>query len=368
MPAHSQWLGDAKDENLIHHGIELVYNLKFDSARAEFEQVVRSKPDHPAGHFFLAMVEWWTIVINPDDESHDQKFLHSIQNVIDVCDKRLDKNENDVAALFFKGGAVGFRGRLHATRGDWVKAANDGRTAMPIVDKAYEIAPKDYDVLLGMGIYNYYAAIIPDQYPVVKPLMIFFPKGDKMKGIEQLREASAKASYANYEAALFLVQLYQNYEKQAASALPFAEQLHKRFPDNPVFQKYLGRCYASLGQWENINRTFSEILDRVHAHETGYNDASEREAHYYLGLAEMQHEAYDNALQHFYRCDELSRTLDKKTSSGFMSQANLRMGMAYDKQFKRALAIEQYNKVLSMDDYQNAHKLAKQYLESPYVR
>ena len=363
---HAQWLGDPAFEAKISQGINHIYSMSLDSARGEFQDIARLKPDHPAGPFFLAMVEWWTIMTDIDNESHDASFIALIERTIDVCDKRLDKNENDIDALFFKGGAIGFRGRLHANRGDWVKAANDGRIALPIVQQAYKLAPKNYDVLLGIGIYNYYASTIPEQYPIVKPLMLFFPKGDKQRGVTQLLEASQRASYANIEAAYFLVQLYQNYEKLPQQALPLAENLVKRFPRNPIFQKYLGRIYTSLAQWDNIRRVFSEILERSRGRQFGYNTVTEREAEYYLGMVEMQSRRYETALPHFYRCDELSRSLDKNTQSGFMSMTNLRIGMIYDKQGKRQPAIDQYKKVLKIDDYQNAHDQAHAYIDSPY--
>jgi tetratricopeptide (TPR) repeat protein len=92
----------------------------------------------------------------------------------------------------------------------------------------------------------------------------------------------------------------------------------------------------------------------------------EREAQYYLGLYQMYKGRFDDALQHLYRCDELCRTLDTETPSGFMAMANLKIGMIYDKQNKRSLAIEQYKKVLGFADYSDSHKLSEEYLKNPY--
>ena len=365
-PCSSQWLGSPSSETHTHRGIEYVYNLSFDSARAEFQQIVKEQPEHPAGYFFLAMVDWWKIVCDIDNTANDDRFLSELDRVTDLCDARLDKDENDVAALFFKGGALGFRGRLHGNREDWVKAANDGRTALPIIRKAYKLAPDNNDVLLGIGIYNYYAEVVPEQYPFVKPLMIFFPRGDKNKGIQQLRQASEKAAYANVEATYFLTQLLHNYEKQYSEALQLALRLHQRFPDNVLFHKYVGRGYAAIGNWQLMRSTFSDIAQRVVEKKTGYNAAAEREAQYFLGLCDMNDVNYDAALAHLYRADELSRSVDRGEQSGFMVMTNLKIGLIYDMQKKRDLAVSQYNKVLKMSDYQDAHKQAEQYLKQPY--
>ncbi len=363
---YSQWFKNAASEEHAQKGITLVYNLSFDSAKAEFQQILRLEPEHPAGYFFLAMVEWWRIAVDVEDKTRDNRFITLLENVVDMCDKRLGKNEHDSVALFFKGGALGFRGRLYAFRDDWLKAANDGRVALQIVREAYSLSPNNYDVLLGMGIYNYYAEVIPEQYPLVKPLMIFFPKGDKEQGIRQLKKASEKATFANIEATYFLVQLFYYYEKQYPEALSLALRLYARFPNNPIFEKFVGRCYAATGQWEKMHNIFAGMLQGVEQKKFGYAAATECEAQYYLGEYDMNTGKYDFALPHYYRCDEISRTLDKDRSAGFMAMTNLKIGMIYDVQRKRDIAVKQYNKVLSMTDYQNAHEQAERYLKTPY--
>lgn len=62
---------------------------------------------------------------------------------------------------------------MRALRESWLKAADDGREALPIVEEASALDPDNMDVQLGFGIYNYYADVIPNEYPILKPLMIF---------------------------------------------------------------------------------------------------------------------------------------------------------------------------------------------------
>ncbi len=362
----SQWGTDSVFNAHTQKGIHYVYNLEFEKAKVEFNELIRMNPKHPAGHFFLAMIDWEKILINLDDESNDEHFLDMIDKVIDVCDDQLDMNENDIDALFFKGGAIGFRGRLHANREDWVKAANDGRIALPIVQQAYKLAPNNYDVLLGIGIYNYYADMIPDQYPLVKPLMVFFPNGDKVKGIAQLRQAAEKAQYANVEASYFLMQLLYQNEKQIGQALEIALRLYQKFPNNVVFHRYLARCRSALGKWDEMKADYDTIIHLVDIRKLGYNKIAEREALYYLGVGDMQEGNYNEALKKFYRVDELSRPLDKNGPSGFMVMSNLKIGMIYDKQSRRQDALTQYNKVLDMKEYQESHTLAEKFIKLPY--
>ncbi|MEO8166931.1 MAG: tetratricopeptide repeat protein [bacterium] len=364
--ASSQPKPDA--EAKIQQGIEYVYNLEFEKAEKQFRDVIQAQPQNPSGHFFLAMVTWWKILIDIDNEQLDEQFYDSLDHVVDLCDDILDKNENDVNALFFKGGAIGFKGRLKAHRSSWLDAANAGRKALPIVQEASALDPKNYDVLLGSGIYNYYAEIVPQEYPFVKPLLLFVPPGDKAKGIQQIKTAAEKGRYANIESSYFLMQIYFQYEKDYNKALELVTKLHARFPNNMLFHKYLGRCYVSMGNWEKVHDEFGEILARSKKDQRGYGASVEREAEYYLGLYDLTMNVPETALKHFYRCDELSRTLDKDGPSGFMVLANIKIGNIFDMQGKRDPAVAQYRKVLNMKEYKDSYLQAKQYLSSAYTR
>lgn len=366
VPAASQWVVSPEFDATAKRGINAVYNLEFERAETEFSALSRRYPSHPAGRFFLAMIDWWKILMTIDDESYDDAFIRKMDDVIDLCDSLLAVNDKDVSALFFKGGALGFQGRLRANRNSWIKAANDGRRALPIVQKAYQLAPDNTDILLGIGIYNYYASTIPEKYPIVKPVMVFFPTGDKQKGIEQLTKASEQAKFAALEAKYFLLQLNYNYERQYQKAYDLSTSLLKQFPNNVVFHRYVGRSAYSLSQFGEAHAAFEEIIRRCAAGQRGYSIFARREAAYYLGMCEMQTQQFETALRYFYQCDELSRQADRKEPGPFMAMANLRIGMIYDVQQKRKYAILQYQKVKQMKAFENSHDLATQYLATPY--
>jgi tetratricopeptide (TPR) repeat protein len=364
----AQWIKDTSIDARLRRGIDYIYNIEFDKADKEFDVVIRLIPDHPAGYFFQAMTQWWRILSNFEDESHDKEFLASLDRVVAMCEKRLDKDEDDVTALFFKGGAVGFQGRLRANRGSWLAAANDGVVALSAIRRAFKLDPANNDVLLGMGIYNYYAEVIPGQYPIIKPAMIFLPGGDKKKGLEQLETAAKNARYAKVEATYFLLQTYFSYERQFVRALQLSQELHNKYPRNPLFHRMCGRCYVSLGYWGEAFRVFSEVEEKYRTRTAGYDVYDGREAYYYIGRHFFLAGRFEESLQNLLRCDELSRRVDKNNASGFTSMANLMMGMIYDVQKKRGSALAQYQKVLNMKEYESTHKEAHRYTEKPYSR
>ncbi len=356
---------NASFDTLVQQGIREVYDLRFEEAEKDFKSVRSLRPHDPAGPFFLAMVDWWRIVIDMDNTSYDEKFYGEMDDVVAMCDSILEKNPNDVNAIFFKGGAIGFRGRLKFHRNDYIAAANAGRLALPLVQTASELDPDNYDILLGTGMYNYFAEVIPQEYPYIKPLLLFIPSGDRKKGLEQLTLAAEKGKYASVETWYFLLQIYFYYEKDYPKALGIAQQLVHRFPDNVLFERYLGRCESVLGDWYATRAVFEDVAKRAQEGKRGYGPNAEREAEYYIGMGFMNARNDEAALQHFFRCDELSRSLDTRDASGFMVMANLKAGMIFDLQGKRDLALAQYQKVLDMKEFKDSHTQAEQYLKTP---
>jgi hypothetical protein len=365
--ATAQSAADQDFERRVKKGIDQIYNLEFENADQTFLQVIRERPKDPAGHFFLAMVNWWRIMIDFDNTQLDDRFIDSLDVVIDLCDEMLDRNENDVTAMFFKGGSIGFQGRLKFHRDDYLGAAAAGKNALPLVKDASSADPRNYDIFLGTGIYNYYAEVIPEQYPWTKPLLLFLPSGDKARGLQQLTTCAEKGKYANVECMYFLLQIYTNYEKDFQKALQLALQLHERYPGNALFHRYVGRTYVFLNYWQQVRPAFEDILARVQKGQRGYTASALREAEYYVGLCDMNDRLYESALRHFYKCDELSRTLDKDDASGFMVMANLKAGMANDALTRRETAEKQYRKVLAMKDYLDSHQLADNFLQKPFT-
>lgn len=352
-------------EDRVQDGIKQIYNIKFDDAERTFRNLIADYPNHPSGRFFLAMIDWWKILLDLDNEDHDDIFFQKLEDVIFQCDEILKKDRSNVDALFFKGGSIGFRGRLRAMRESWLKAADDGREALPIVERAANLDPNNLDVQFGFGIYNYYADVIPNEFPLIKPLMIFFPSGNKQKGIEQLRNTAFNGKYASYEAKYFLMTLYYRYENNMLAADEFAGLLLDEFPDNPVFQRWRGRIAVRRGDWVMADSLFRDVLQKAENDFHGYNlPASLREASYYVGYRARDLGQLDIAKPMFEKCFELSRQIDKKQESGFQVNSLVYLAMIEEQQGRPESAIAMYQRVLKMRDYGNSHSVARTSINS----
>lgn len=357
-------LDDPKVQARVKSGLDLLYDMKFEQAARIFDQVDRSHPNHPIGPFLKALNTWWVILLDLSDESHDKAFFNAMEEVIKRSDRLLDRNKNDFDAIFFKGAALGFRGRLRSNRGDWFKSALDGKRAMDYVLSVARKDPSNADYIFGKGIYDYYAAVIPDRYPFVKPVMIFFPKGNRERGLRELQRTAENGTFIQTEAAYFLLQICYLFEQDFDKSVQYATWLRREHPNNSFFHAFEGRVYARWGQWRETGKIFADVYRRYKERKPGYTTAIAEQALYYQARSRMAYAEYDAALNILTELRKISS--NKPGNSYFETWGRLREGMVYDALGRRKQAVACYQEVLNMDNRADVHDMAKRYLDNPY--
>lgn len=356
MRGHSQRVQD---------GIDLIYSLRFSEADDHFREVIAEDPDNPLGHFFLAMVGWWRVLIDLEDRTHDDEFLARLADCIEVCDRRLAANPDDFDAILFKGGSIGFRGRLRGDRAQYLRAAGDGVKSLPLLKRSRGLDPANKDILFGQAIYNYFTVVIPEAHPVVRPVMWLLDDGDRELGLRQLEEVANEGKYARIEARYFLAQICRIFEKDNGRALSHLEKLHEQYPDNALFHRYRARTLAEMGRWEEGLGLYEKVIERSREGMPGYHRRGHIEALYYVGKRAYFERRYDEAVRALAAADSLSsglgRTPKQQTARGFVALANLCLGMVLDAQGKREEALQRYARVRQLPVFGASHKLARKY-------
>jgi len=358
-------LSDAFVRTEGRHGLDLLYNMQFEQAKAIFDEISRRYPDHPIAPFLKGLNIWWNeIMLNLPNTSHDAAFFAAMDAVIERCDSILESDPDNLDALFLRGAALGFRARLHSNRENWFKAVLDGKRAIGDVREVGQLAPENPDYVFGKGMYDYYAAIIPENYSFAKAVMFFLPDGDRERGLEQLRMAARNGQFIQTEAVYFLLQVHYLYEEDFVKSRQYASWLREQHPDNPYFHSYEGRVYLRWGQWRAATRIFESILARYQQRQAGYNTFFAEQALYFIARDRMRTDAYEEALDYLVKLEAL--TAGAASLSPYSVLGRLRQGMAYDALGKRAAAEQRYREVLEMDDINDSHERAERYLDAPY--
>ncbi|MBE2226967.1 MAG: tetratricopeptide repeat protein [Ignavibacteria bacterium] len=353
------------DEQIIK-GIDHVYKLEFDSANTIFQGFVNADRNDPTGYFFLAMSEWWKIYINKDDRTYDDSYLSKVDACIKVCEERLDENENNDWATFLLGGVIGYRGFLNVMRDNWLKAIDDGKQGLNLIQKAYELNPSNKDAVLGLGIYNYAVDYVVERYPFLKAVLFFFPKGNKELGLSQLRNCAANGRFSKTEANVTLAYIHLSYEKNYLEAQRYAANLVALYPDNPVFERFLGKCYVGMNNFQGGLNVYNGMLAKADSNKAWYNNNYiRREVNYYLGVCLSRTGNIDEALKKYEAAIEICKTIDKQgEESAFYVFSVLGTGMIYEQKGNKPEAVKYYDMVLNMRDIENSKETAQRFKDN----
>lgn len=355
----------SRDEKILK-GIDHVYKLEFDSANTIFQALVDEDPKDPTGYFFQSMTEWWKIYLNKDDRSNDDNYLSKVDRCIKVCEERLDENENNDWATFLLGGVIGYRGFMNVMRDNWLKAIDDGKQGLNLIQKSYELNPSNKDAILGLGIYNYAVDYVVDRYPFLKAVLFFFPKGNKELGLTQLRDCADNGKYSKTEATVTLAYIHLSYEKNYMEALRYAQKLTAIYPGNPVFERFLGKCYVGLNNYGAGITLYSGMLAKADSNRTGYNNNYiRREVNYYLGVCYSRTGSLDEALKKYATAIEICKITDKPgEESPYYVFSILGTGVIYEQKGNKPEAVKYYDMVLNMRDVENSKETAQKFKDN----
>ncbi len=259
-----------------------MYNFKFDDSMRNLKYLKYEYGWHPLPYFLMGLNYWWRIQPNLRDQKYDKEFNAYMDTTIYLA-KRLHAEANPIEGAFFLAASYGFKARIESDRDNYRIAANDGRKALKYLKESRDYTDYSPEILFGDGLINYYSKWIREKYPMLRPLMLFFPKGDKELGISQLREVSRNAFYARTEAQYYLMDILYHDQKEYAEARMLIKYLHDTYPDNSYFHRWYVRMLYQMGNRRQAEKESLEIIHRIDSGYVGYESNTGRYAAYFLG-------------------------------------------------------------------------------------
>lgn len=343
-----------------------LYNFKFDQAEKQFRWFKQKYAWHPLPYFLLGLSEWWKIVPNTRVTTYDDRFMAYMDSTIVVAENLHKKYpEYRIEAAFFLAAAYGFKGRLYADeeRKNWGKAASAGKTALNYLEECKEKNYLSPELLFGDALYNYFSVWVPENYPVLKPVLWFFPKGDKQLGLKQLKEVSYNAFYTRTEAMVWLMRIWNSYENDQVHAFQLAEYLYQTYPDNPYFHRYYARMLYSRGMHVQLETECKKILELIDSAKFGYEATSGRYAAFFLGQLYEAQRKLDEAKKYYLLAVRYAEEIGA-TESGYYLYSLISLGEISSKQGNKAEAKKYFKEVKEKSGRKDeAHKDAKRRLK-----
>lgn len=181
-----------------------------------------------------ALAVWWEIALEPESRLLDVRFSRIVDEAIASSQEWTAREPLRAEAWFYLGAAYGARAQWRVLREERVAAARDGKRIKTALDRALALDPELYDAKFGIGLYRYYADVVPAALRVLRWLL-FLPGGNRQDGLRQMYDARDRGQVVRGEAEYQLHLIYLWYEKRTRDALTMVQGLQKRYPHNPLF-------------------------------------------------------------------------------------------------------------------------------------
>ncbi|ARS36350.1 tetratricopeptide repeat protein [Pontibacter actiniarum] len=350
----------------LEGAVDNMYNFKYERAEKQFKSLRRRYPEHPLPYFLMGLSQWWKIVpTNIQTLKYDDLFFAYMDTTIQKAEAMYDADDSNVEAAFFLAASYGFTARLHSERSNWRKATVDSKRSLDFMEKAKAGNGLSPEFLFGEALFNYYAVWIPENYPMLRPVLVFFPNGDKRLGLKQLSFVANSGFYTGTESKLFLMKILANEEKDMEGALKIAEDLALKYPDNAYFARFYARLLFVQGHFTKAERVSLDILQKLEQNMPGYEPVSGRYASYILAyINQHKYRDFEKAKQYYQGAIAFAEMTNER-DSGYFINSYLNLARIAKQQKDRAAAKKYYAVVIKASDKKSPnYKEAKSYLKA----
>lgn len=350
----------------LEGAVDNMYNFKYERAEKQFKSLRRRYPEHPLPYFLMGLSQWWKIVpTNIQTLKYDDTFFAYMDSTIQKAEAMYDKDDSNVEAAFFLAASYGFTARLHSERSNWRKATVASKRSLDFMEKAKAGNGLSPEFLFGEALFNYYSVWIPENYPMLRPVLVFFPNGDKRLGLKQLEYVSNSGFYTGTESKFFLMKILANEEKNMSEALKVSEELALKYPDNAYFARFYARLLFVQGHFSKAERVSLDILNKIDQHMPGYEPVSGRYASYILAYIN-QHKYRDfEKAKEYYQGAITFAEMSGARDSGYFVNSYLNLARIAKQQQDKAAAKKYYAIVYRASDKKSSnYEEAKSYLKS----
>lgn len=241
LKLEAQVLGDTITLKLVKETVDQIYNMRFTSADETCDRINEKYPDHPVTFLLRGMIVYWKNypLLSGSDES--ESFESHMLTCIDKCNEYEPENEAEflLATLCARGSLLAY----YIGNDLQSKVTSLGRVSYRYLRRSFSFTGTYPDFLFFTGLYNYYREAYADAHPVYRPLLALFPRGDREKGLKELRTAFRESIFLRAEASTFLSSNYKYFENDFSNASYFSRAIYYEYPRNMV---YLINCIEDM--------------------------------------------------------------------------------------------------------------------------
>ncbi len=368
----------ADNDPATRKGFDYFYNLEYDKALREFEAAQKAHPDDPfaVNHVLSTVIfrELYRVgaldteayaadsfLTKKRGEPLDPKVHDRVKQLADqsaaLSQAQIDKNPNDVDALYARGITRGLRA-TYMGMGEraWFAALRSAVAARHDHERVLELDPKYVDAKLLVGIDLYIVGSL--SWPAKVAASVVGISGNKQKGLDYLREVVAGAHSEVASDGKIVLALFLRREEKYDEALKVVAGMQAEFPRNFLVAGEYAHLMNAAGHGQEAIAAYQKVLQGCRGNT-------------YLGCRiEIPAYGLGEALRGQRQYQEAAEAYDLAASHGndpeLRLKATLAAGQMYDLLQKRDAALEKYRTVIAEDSNSGAADLARHYMKQAY--
>ena len=359
-------------------GFDEFYNLEYDKAIREFEAAQQAHPNDPfAINHTLAGVTFKELyrIGALDTESYagdgflnrklaaplDPKVRERVKQLSDqslaLSQARLDKNPNDVDALYARGVTRGLRATYTGiAEKAWFSALRSAVAARHDHERVLELDPQYTDAKVVVGTHLYIVGSL--NWPTKVAASIVGISGNKQKGLDYLREASTGAHSEVASDAQVILALFLRREQKYNEALQVVARMQTTFSRNSLVANEYAHLLNAAGHGQEAIAAYRKVI--VNCRNNVYSSCRIEVPAYGLGEALRGQRQYQEAAEAY----ELAA--NNGNDPEFRQKATLAAGEMYDVLQKRETAMAKYRAVVAENSASGSADLARRYMKEAY--
>jgi len=353
------------------------YNLDYNRAVQEFEQVLAKHPDDPfaVNHLLTATLfrELYRMgVLNTGEYANDTfisaahrpadpKIKRQINDLVNRAlqleEKRLAANANDVEALYARGVTrAQFATYTALIERAWFSALRNAVGARRDHERVLELSPSTTEAKLIVGAHNYVVGNLP--WGVKAAASMLGLGGNKDKGLQYLRECAQGNGETSIDAQILLA-VFLRREHHYDEALPLVRGLVPRFPQDVLLALEEGHLLRAAGRNQEAEAVYRRIWQA--GREGRYPGLHYEIAALSLGDLLRSQKNYSGAAAAYEQVGQAPQA-----DSEALQKAYLGAGEMYDLLQKRDLALAKYQAVVASDGSTVLAETARKLMKEAY--
>jgi hypothetical protein len=214
-----------------------IYQFKMLSADSMVKEQSPLMSDSALWNLLSAHVAWMEILAgNLDGDYWNKQFSTRIKKAKSNLKKAGVEGDDKLFKYII---VHAFKTRHELLNDNYLNAATDLNTCIDQISESFGREKDHEPFFLTSGLYYYFMAKAYDDYILMRPYLMFYPDGDREKGLKYLNSLTNSDNiFLENESNYFLMRIYYDLEEEYSLALKYAVHLVTANPTNLIYQLY----------------------------------------------------------------------------------------------------------------------------------